>query len=265
MRVDGNRSCGLIDAFPRYFSARHVELAGRMNEPNHPDELDHRLANRLADVWLSPVRRMRLMEAVQRLPSEVHGDGAAGMAASAPPLKRWRLRRWMTVRSWLAASAVVVLALVSYAMRPTAWDAISAAELARQAELGWTPQTPWQAFRLEDKDALTTLSTFMRETPRRWQRVDTGLDRQALVFEFAGRRASPAKLYAMRARGRIRGLPSRPPQQPQSARDGQCVAAWQEGDFVYVLMVDGSTAHYWDRIRNRGAEVARGGSGVPSG
>lgn len=51
-----------------------------------------------------------------------------------------------------------------------------------------------------------------------------------------------ATLYVLRLS--LVGLPTSPPARPDSMTADRCVAAWQEGDLVYVLVVEGGQGEY---------------------
>lgn len=222
------------------------------------DALDEWVANRLAAARPSVERRERATAAILSRALEASDREAAPLAlvpTRRPPTG------WI-VGGVLASAAC--LAWVAMLILPGPWEAIGAPELAARAQSDWQPRGNWLSVRLEDQAVVDSLSSYLRQTPRRWQVVRTDLDDHAIVFDLSGSGGATARLYALHADSRVSGLPTRPPQQPQTGQNGQWVAAWQEGDRVFVLTVVGSTNNYWDRVRLGGASVARTPGSTPS-
>lgn len=71
-----------------------------------------------------------------------------------------------------------------------------------------------------------------------WQPVGQGV---VVAYDLAGPGKSPAVLLVVRVR--IAGLPKRPPARATWTQN-RSVAAWQSGELLYVLVVDGPAARY---------------------
>ena len=77
--------------------------------------------------------------------------------------------------------------------------------------------------------------------PPQW-RVDQFGGRRAVAYDLpleGGRRAT---LYVLR--GRAERVPNAPPRQSQLQTRNLSVAAWQSGELIYVLVVDGGERAY---------------------
>ena len=72
-------------------------------------------------------------------------------------------------------------------------------------------------------------------------------------------RGQSGQLFVLRSGKRLEWLPERPPEQPQESSGGGNIAAWQEGDLVYVLSVDGPDYAYWNAIKSKRTSFARFG------
>ena len=230
-----------------------------MKDEQERDALDEWIANRLAAARPSTERRNRLIGAIQA--RTVPGAQRRAAVASVQARLRRPAAAWIVVGLLASAACLAWAAVLIF---PGQWESIGAAELAVRAQTQWQPLGAWRSVRLEDQELAQSLSPYLRQTPRRWQAVSTDLDDRAILFDLSSSGGATAQLYALHANGRVSGLPTRPPQQPQTGRNGQWVAAWQEGDRVYVLTVTGSTANYWDRVSLGGAAVARTPGAPPS-
>lgn len=75
----------------------------------------------------------------------------------------------------------------------------------------------------------------------RWRHVDEFLGDPAVAYDLPtihGR----ATLYVVQRT--VTGLPSMPPPSPRSSTGGRLAAAWQAGNMLYVLVVDGDARMY---------------------
>jgi len=75
----------------------------------------------------------------------------------------------------------------------------------------------------------------------RWRHVENFPSGLAVAYDLPplGGRAT---LYVFQ--GNIPGLPSMPPESPWPGTSGKSAAAWQAGDLVYVLVVEGDAGVY---------------------
>jgi hypothetical protein len=75
-----------------------------------------------------------------------------------------------------------------------------------------------------------------------WRRVDDFLGGQGVAYDLPGPGTVRATLYVV-ALGNVAGLDSRPTKDPSDTA-GCCAAAWQEGQLLYVLVVQGDKSTY---------------------
>jgi hypothetical protein len=74
--------------------------------------------------------------------------------------------------------------------------------------------------------------------------MSTLLDRRAVAYRLALGKPVQGMLLVMRAARAVEGLPTRPPQVPQSSTQGICLGVWQEGELVYALIIQGNQQDY---------------------
>ena len=75
----------------------------------------------------------------------------------------------------------------------------------------------------------------------RWRPLDGFLGRSGVLYDLPGPAGVRAALYVVERE--IDGLASSPAVRPFTTA-GYCAAAWQEGELLYVLVVQGDTAAY---------------------
>jgi hypothetical protein len=84
-----------------------------------------------------------------------------------------------------------------------------------------------------------------RLTDVRWRRVDNFMGSQAVAYDLPSR-GGKATLYV--ANRTVAGLPDFPPPVPTLSTGGNSAAAWQSGNLVYVLVVQGDAQTYADYL-----------------
>jgi hypothetical protein len=84
----------------------------------------------------------------------------------------------------------------------------------------------------------------VKAAPNGWQPMSTSLDRRAVAYRLALGKPVQGMLLVMRAARAVEGLPTRPPQVPQSSTQGICLGVWQEGELVYALIIQGNQQDY---------------------
>lgn len=172
--------------------------------------------------------------------------GAATEVATVSPAKLAEpmhpsRRRWLLAVVSTAAVVFIALGLGNYLRRPltvdvAALDAEVRELTAKLADVAW-----------EQDKATLPMDAFpndVRVAPQRWASVSTSLDRKAVVFDLVRVGAPQAVVIAMRAKVASNDLPSRPQLSPDSSTAGQCVGSWQQGQYVYSLVVSGNRARY---------------------
>jgi hypothetical protein len=170
-----------------------------------------------------------------------HRDASGGVDARGPHASR---RRWMLVAGGLTAAAVFILAFVPLHKRGefTRSDVLDSA-IAYYADdtheggrvLGKaSPDYPFSS---------TLLSLVSGRFPEiRWRPAAGFLNRSAVAFDLLGPEGRMATVYV--ASCSVDGLPAEVPMRPMLSTGETSVSAWQEGDLVYVLVVDGGSQAY---------------------
>jgi hypothetical protein len=218
-------------------------------------QCDQQIGDGLRQVELEPRRRERLLAASQAV-ADAYAQAQAVRPASRPQV----VRRRRLVLAALGLTAISLLLLVRLAvdwLNP--WTAVGPQQLAYWTLQDWRPNPrAWRSMAALPPARRQAISHFLRKYPSRWQPLATHLDPDALIFDLSGRK-QPIRLFVLQAAYRAKRLPTRPPQQPQTAREGQLFAAWQEATNVYVLSVAGPPQRYRDVVNTRGDSLARAG------
>jgi hypothetical protein len=89
----------------------------------------------------------------------------------------------------------------------------------------------------------------------RWRWLESGVENaDTVAYDLAPMpNGGRATLYALKAN--VRGLPDFPPPDPALSTQGTCAAAWQVGDVVYVLVVEGDPRTYRRLLKQDGGTL----------
>ena len=215
-------------------------ISASMHDIAVPVGLSQRLQSAVAQEMASPQ--------VEAVPD----DMAVSPAGAAEPPRPSR-RRWMVAVVSTAAALMLALGLGSYLNRPTTVDVASLDAQARDVASQLT-DVEWQ----QDRATLPmdAFPSDVRVTPQRWATISTTLDRNAVVFDLVRAGHKQAVLIAMHAKVASNDLPSRPRLTPDSSTAGQCVGSWQQGEYVYSLVVSGDRRRYEMFLRDPGQLTA---------
>lgn len=177
-------------------------------------------------------------------------SAATIVVAAQQPLTTARPRRvWLAVAGGLALVTVVAVGLQ---FLPPLSQTIIAESLLAEArtlvqgldEEAW--QSDLQSSQLSDHPTATGA---LLARPQRWQHLNSSLDRQTIVYDLVGAGRKRAMLLVMRSPGAQSTLASFPARTPESTTEGFSLGAWQQGDLVYVLVVEGSSARFGSFIK----------------
>jgi hypothetical protein len=86
-------------------------------------------------------------------------------------------------------------------------------------------------------------SAVVRTRSMRCREAGHLLGRPAVAYDYPGRATPRATLYVVRAAA-AEPLPMRPPADPPISTGGVSIAAWQQGELIYVLAVRGGASTY---------------------
>lgn len=193
----------------------------------------------------------------------IAGNGRGGTESLAPPVapvpspalregtrpmradrRGWPRRGWLFASGALVVAASVLVAVFLNAPKP---DRVSTEEVLNKAiaffdndaresglPLGFG-HVPPAGYPLSP--ALPT-----RTCQVRWRWVDGFLDLRGVAYDFKAPGGISATVYVVKRP--LLGLGSSPPAVPMLATGRRATAVWQEGDLVYVLVVEGESREY---------------------
>ena len=171
-----------------------------------------------------------------------------GQLLSMPPkaaVCRTRRRGWLWAAGALAVAASVLVAVLL--------------NLPKAAKLPGVEEVLNQAIAFFDHDARTGGTLVGSEPPPpvhyplsaalpvrtcevRWRPIDGFLDTRGMAYDIRGPGGVSATLYVVKLG--LPGLGSSPPGVPMLATGHRSTAVWQEGDLLYVLVVEGESREY---------------------
>jgi hypothetical protein len=158
---------------------------------------------------------------------------------------RTRRRGWLWAAGALAVAASVLVAVVL--------------NFPNSAKLPGVEEVLNQAIAFFDHDARTG-GTFLDSEPPpparyplsaalpvrncevRWRPIDGFLDARGMAYDVTGPGGVSATLYVVKLG--LPGVGSSPPVVPMLATGHRSTAVWQEGDLLYVLVVEGDSREY---------------------
>lgn len=234
--------------------ADQSELAGSTANPRVAELLargaaiDRRVLAALEDAPLPAGLEGRLLAALAA--AEIRQElGPATMApavasvspASLSPADAPFARRRITRRRWAYAyggiAAAVIVGLGAWNLLPPRYTEAEVREFALNFYRQDMPaaQSPAAAANLPFSQQIAI-------APRVGRRVDGFLNRTAAAFDLRTRSGAKATLYV--ASLSVAGLPAAPPPRLRPVTGPQAVVAWQEGDLLYVLVVEGGEREY---------------------
>ena len=259
--MDPNRLRELLEAFPPGMPEGNdggLDMADSL-AVREAAAADPRIGAEVARVQAWDASLLRAMEDVpvpaglaERLISAVKSQEAAEMVTPAAVVAKTAdvkpaVQRGVPRRTWLmslaAAAAVMAVAVFggSYAWLLSGPSAVAIVEEARKL---WAVQidASWESvFSVASLEDYPWSGRLQVATVTGWQKVSTKLDENAVVYKLAIPNGRRAMLLVMRSPRAINGLLAR---DSDSSTAGICIGTWQEGELVYVLMVEGNQQDY---------------------
>jgi hypothetical protein len=200
--------------------------------------MDAKIRDAFCDVAAPARLADRLLARIAAVPREA----PAAMPAVVEP-RRVSRRRLVAIAAALATTAALVPALLTFNRQP-ATTASSVVERATQFFAAdshstgyWVGETPSPADYPSSRDLL-------RAGRINWRWVHGFLGADAVAYDLPAGGGQRATLYA--ARRSVTGLPMMAPRSPTFTTAGYSAAAWQDGDMLYVLVVEGDARTYQD-------------------
>jgi hypothetical protein len=162
-------------------------------------------------------------------------------------------RRWLVASAVTLAISVGLLAAVllwQWDWKPYSEDRVLAEAIALFAQEEGTA-------RLSHRGAPPEEFPFSRDLVSppalRWRPINGFLGRQGVAYDFPQVNGCRATLYVVRRT--VAGLPVGPPQRTRFSTGNCSIAAWQEGELLYVLVVGGNEAQFRQLLRPQGGPV----------
>jgi hypothetical protein len=210
------------------------QIADAMHAVPVPDGLAARLLAKL------PIERSSPSSAPVHV-SRVSGRSSSTEGVSISDRTDLLLRIRYSRRAWalggalaLAASLLVAasLGLFGSAPQPLFVENLESTALAwyGDLDLAWQTSTP---------PASHPVSQRVLPTPQGWQRFDASSDRSSVAYDLTPRGAAH-RVTLLVARVSVPTLAGSPPSRPPVATLGRLIATWQEGEFLYVLVIEGT-------------------------
>ncbi|MFW6125039.1 MAG: hypothetical protein ACOC46_02725 [Pirellulales bacterium] len=232
-----------------------VRLAERLEDVPVPDGLARRIAERLAEesveaggaVAASAARPAPdAVPAAENAPTDTESTAGSGEAGTGRVSRRWLAAG---IGLLAAAASLFAAAWIGYLSTPAiTHEALLAAArerfLAEQRAFAEGEGPPSQAVvRASAPATRPPSSAVVRMRGMRWREAGEMLGRRAVAYDFPGREWPQATLYVLEAEA-VKPLAMRPPRRPPSSTGGVSVAAWRQGDLLYVLAVRGGASTY---------------------
>jgi hypothetical protein len=233
----------------RFERQQRADLAMRaaLGDVSLPEGLSRRLLERLAAAQAEKSPLSRVAEQVAP---------PAGKAASGWGPRRFS-RRWLAVAAAALAAAAVLLATAwLWTHRSDAYTSVAAVE--EEATYFFQSESPAPSHQLGEVSPPADYP-LSREVVRtlqvRWRPIQGFLGRAGVAYDLAAP-AGPAGPAALRATLYVvsRVIPGLratvPPPEPRRSTAGCSTAVWQEGDLLYVLVVEGGPGVYRGYLRS---------------
>jgi hypothetical protein len=219
--------------------------------------LDAAIADAFRDVPVPAGLEARILSRLQAVPSEADSPASEVVPAISARQREsrsivrgpWVLRRrWFLFAGSLAAAAAAVFLMVLGTLRkPNDFTTRDVLELAEQFYLndthGGGQVLGKTAVRSDYPFSRNLMSVMSGRFPEiRWRPIAGFLNRRAVAFDVVGPQGTVATLYV--AECSVDGLPAEVPVRPMLSTGETSVSAWQEGELLYVLVVDGGIPAY---------------------
>jgi hypothetical protein len=232
-----------------------ADLASCMEEAPHVTEmynvvqrLDAVIGAAMEDVPLPEGLEQRLLARLEiGMEPNPSKDAVRAMPADGPHRAR---RAWIAA---VAAGAVAVAASIVVVLC-TREQPLTLANIHELAEV-WYRQVHTDQLRPLDSAPLRRfpISPVLAASPRGWQPVSTKVAGRIVAYGISAQGGAPATLLV--ARTRVTGLRTRPPLKPRWTQN-RSIAAWQSGEVVYILVVEGPARQYRDFVEGTSRTLA---------
>jgi hypothetical protein len=200
-----------------------------MHNVSLPPEVESRLVNRMC-------------EELRQAPSVGSGFNTLPDPATTDSLAA--RRRWLAWSAGVAATTAALIAVVMFLRPPPPFEKNDLAS-SRQWHGQVVTSNDWQALAPNDIDP--QLLSKLHVLPRRYRDASSIVGRDAHAYDLSWPGGPQATLFVIPQATRA-GLPASPPPRPDSFTLGSSVAFWQQGDLIYVVVVDSERIDDYRRL-----------------
>lgn len=208
-------------------------------QPSRDEQLQRFDARLKAAMWAVPVPEDLGQRLLDRL--------AAARAAEAPQpavavrTSRISRRGLLWAATTAATSAVVLFAVLVGLKRPPAETPATALAAAVQF---FGAELPGPGHRMSEPPSpdYPFSRDVLQPAQVRWRPIEEFLNASGVAYDLSGPGEARATLYVVYRT--VAGLGDQPPLDPMSTTAGRSAAAWQAGNLVYVLVVEGDSRDY---------------------
>jgi hypothetical protein len=167
---------------------------------------------------------------------------APSAEAAKRPTRLWP--GWVLAGTVAAAVAATVIAALVIPHPPKNLDQQAVLDGAREFFIVDGDAGSQLVAEVAPPDAYPTDPDFdVRRFPRiRWRSIRGFLGRKGVAYDIGGPGTPRATLYVVQCT--VPGLPPATPPQPSSTTRGVAISAWQRGNLLYVLVVEGEPGIY---------------------
>jgi hypothetical protein len=184
--------------------------------------------------------------------TESDADNAPTAGPSVASQKDRKLsRRWLILSSGLLTSTVAILLAIFFGMNNSGgYTKETVQDEAIRFFNNDNPTTPGQLLTESSYPKGFPLSNAIRYSSKiHWRPLVNFLDKPAVAYDLPSQKGSVATLYVVDRT--VANLGDYPVGTPSNTA-GCCVAAWQENELLYVLVVKGSQKSYEEYLAPRG-------------
>ena len=219
--------------------------------------LDQALADAFRDVPVPEGLQDRILARLERAGAQQPPPAASlsrdveGVSVPGTRSRRdWR-RRWLIGACGVAAAAALVLGVFLHFQRSDEFSKSDMLNLAIEHFTNDTregghpiagPVQPPREFPFSRALEAVFAPGEALFSEMRWRAVHGFLNREAVAYDLVGRRGVSATVYV--ATCSVDGLTTEVPLRPMLSTGQSSASAWQEGDRLYVLVVDGGIQDY---------------------
>jgi hypothetical protein len=198
------------------------------------ETLDAKIGAAMGDVPVPADLASRLLARLQAEPTEAVAPATTPDEPAATPRRRFGWKRAAAALT-LAAALLVGAALALLDRAPPRLTSDGVRQFAQQRYEELSQNGDWRELASAPLDRYPTSRRVVGRA-RRWQRLPNAVDRRAVAYDLTPR-GSRYRTTLMVLHAQVAGLSNLPPKNPFWTQ-GRLVAAWQQGNLLYVLVLE---------------------------